>query len=339
MKKMVSGILVAAAVFGSAASVYAAELPAPQELTAEDYGFDKVPTQEVSGFYLNWDAVDGADKYYVYEKKDGEADFSRIDGAYPVTVTSYMVNQNELDLDTEYKFRVAAVDVDANEEATVGKYSDIVSAKTPAKLIAPDINAPNYKTFALPNKVQLGFSSVFRAYDFEVYVLAGEDYKQIRAVRAWNGNEPAYIVSGLTAGTDYSFKVRSVGTDNDGFVIKSELSDALELTTPATPFDGDGADNVIGIFSTENSADGKNLTAQTKFTFGGDGSGLFETWSNDNDNTKVTFSYVVTADKDNPVKVILNNGRVYYGYLSEDLSEFLYNDGTPGEATAVRINF
>ena len=208
MKKIVAGILLAGLISTSVIPVYAqaespevvyhyyeayaGKLPAPDGLDASSVSSDSVT--------ITWDAVKGADAYYVYQYDKASKKYKMID-----LVTKTKCKVSGLKAETKYTFSVAAA-VENDEGYLAQTKSEKLSVKTSAASV--DVAAPSgIKITAEKNYITLKWDKVSGADAYRVYLYdkASGKYKVYK-----NVSGTSCKVSGLSAGTEYKFRVSSL---------------------------------------------------------------------------------------------------------------------------------
>ncbi len=141
---------------------------------------------------LNWTAVDGAAKYWIYRSTDGT------NYKYYDTTTKTSYTNSSVTSGTKYYYKVKAVNVDGGSSA----YS---AAKSTIPLSTPTVSA------ALNNgKVNLSWNSVTGATKYWIYRSTdGVNFKYYDST-----TKTTYTNSSVTAGTTYYYEIRAVKTVN-----------------------------------------------------------------------------------------------------------------------------
>ncbi len=194
-------------------------LPAPAGL--------EIGTLTATSAELSWDAVAGAEKYKVV-----------IDSEEPVEVTATSYTAQSLTAETDYTWKVQAVKGDVVSEWTAGP-----GFKTPKDNITDELPAPTNLAVGTvtTTTAELSWDAVTGA---EKYNLSIDEGTPVEVTAT------SYVAEGLTAETDYTWKVQAVKGDTvsewaDGPSFNTP-AEGLEPTTPPT--------NLMATSVTDNSA-------------------------------------------------------------------------------------
>lgn len=166
---------------------------------------------------LKWNAVSGAEKYWVYRSTDG-VNFKYYDST---AKTSY-TNTGAL-LGTKYHYRVKAVAV-VNGKNVASAYSGTKSLfTTPA--------APGVSIYRVNGKPQLKWSAVTGAVKYWIY--RSTDGVNFKYYDSTTGTSYTNCIA--ASGTEYYYKVKAAAVEN-GKNVASDFSNTKSLfTTPAAP--------------------------------------------------------------------------------------------------------
>ena len=166
---------------------------------------------------LKWNAVSGAEKYWVYRSTDG-VNFKYYDST---TKTSY-TNTGAL-LGTKYHYRVKAVAV------VNGK--NVASADSGTKSLFTTPAAPGVSIYRVNGKPQLKWSAVTGAAKYWIY--RSTDGVNFKYYDSTTGTSYTNCIA--ASGTEYYYKVKAAAVEN-GKNVASDFSNTKSLfTTPAAP--------------------------------------------------------------------------------------------------------
>lgn len=176
-----------------------------ENLTAERIGLVTVA--------LSWDAVEGAEGYYVDYSTDNGATWQRARELVNGSDTGYTVDK--LLTDTTYKFKVTAF-----------------RHNMPTNLLGTDVNLQidNQGTSAV-----LSWTVVTDADGYYIESKRSDDIEWKRIYTATNGTDNTYTVTGLVDGQDYDFKVTAF-VDNPFKVLVTSLTPTVAAETIVTTF-------------------------------------------------------------------------------------------------------
>lgn len=166
---------------------------------------------------LKWNAVSGAEKYWVYRSTDG-VNFKYYDSTAKISYT----NTGAL-LGTKYHYRVKAVAV-VNGKNVASAYSGTKSLfTTPA--------APGVSIYRVNGKPQLKWSAVTGAEKYWIY--RSTDGVNFKYYDSTTGTSYTNCIA--ASGTEYYYKVKAAAVVN-GKDVASDFSNTKSLfTTPAAP--------------------------------------------------------------------------------------------------------
>lgn len=166
---------------------------------------------------LKWNAVSGAEKYWVYRSTDG-VNFKYYDST---AKTSY-TNTGAL-LGTKYHYRVKAVAV------VNGK--NVASADSGTKSLFTTPAAPGVSIYRVNGKPQLKWSAVTGAAKYWIY--RSTDGVNFKYYDSTTGTSYTNCIA--ASGTEYYYKVKAAAVEN-GKNVASDFSNTKSLfTTPAAP--------------------------------------------------------------------------------------------------------
>ena len=163
---------------------------------------------------IYWNAVDGADKYWVYRSTDGK-NFKYYDST---TKTSY--TNSSTSIGTTYYYKVKAVN--ANNAASDYSVSKSIQRKPAAPTVS--INRSN-------GKPKLSWKAVSGATKYWIYRSTdGKNFKY------WDSTtKTSYTNSGAASGTKYYYRVKAVAVVNGKNVTSANSSKKSLLTSLAKP--------------------------------------------------------------------------------------------------------
>lgn len=166
---------------------------------------------------LKWNAVSGAEKYWVYRSTDG-VNFKYYDST---AKTSY-TNTGAL-LGTKYHYRVKAVAV------VNGK--DVASAYNGTKSLFTTPAAPGVSIYRVNGKPQLKWSAVTGAAKYWIY--RSTDGVNFKYYDSTTGTSYTNCIA--ASGTEYYYKVKAAAVVNGKDVASDFSNTKILFTTPAAP--------------------------------------------------------------------------------------------------------
>ncbi len=290
---------------------------------------------------LSWNAVEGANKYWVYRSTDGT------NYKYYDTTTKTGYTNSSVTSGTKYYYKVKAVSTFSGKDYSSG-YSN-------AKSTIP-LSTPSLKPSLSTGKAALSWTSVTGATKYWIYRSTdGVNFKYYDST-----TKTSYTNSSVTAGTTYYYKVRAVKTVNgtDWTSDYSAAADVFVLSAPAvsiskadgkislswTAVDGaakywiyrstDGTNYKYYDSTTKTSYTNSSVTSGTKYYYKvkavntTDGTSAFSAAK-----STIPLSTPTVSAKLNSGKVVLNWNSVtgatkYWIYRSTDGVNFKYYDST-----------
>ncbi|MBC8376548.1 MAG: hypothetical protein H8E26_10920 [FCB group bacterium] len=201
------------------------------------------------GVYLTWDPNTESDfSAYLIYRSYGSVDFTLI-----ATIQEHFYLDSGLDYDTEYSYKIAAIDDEGNESG----FTSVV-AVTPINLNPPQtpqnlsIKAHNLPTEFQVN-VELTWSHNTEA-DFSHYKVFRSDVSDLFAANAASfvdsTTDNFYVDENVTPGTTYHYKL--IAYDQGGILeapAAGPVSDTpLEVPTLVSPIDGNPIDTTTPTF-------------------------------------------------------------------------------------------
>ncbi len=143
---------------------------------------------------LTWDAVEGAQKYYIYRAASKTGDYKYI---YSTTKTSFINSKTEAG--TSYYYRVKAVHTN-----TAANSARSLAVSRTCDLARPVVKASNV---ASSGKIKLTWDAVEGASKYYIYRAVGKngEYKYI-----YSTTKTSFTNSSIEAGTAYYYKVKAV---------------------------------------------------------------------------------------------------------------------------------
>lgn len=172
-----------------------------------------------SSVALSWKSASGASGYEIYMSAGSKKNFKL---AASTQSTSYTVK--ELTPETTYYFRIRSYSTSGGKK-TYGSYSSIVSAK-------PTVTAPS-----LPSDFKCYQSGNGKAYfswekgtNANGYVIYCYNKTKKKYVKIASSKTTSCVVSGLTNGTTYKFKIRSYRSVKGVIRYSSKYSSVVKVT-------------------------------------------------------------------------------------------------------------
>lgn len=176
-------------------------------------------TSDYESITLNWDEVDGADGYRIYEVIDGVRTIKKTLSASALTYTIL-----DLDSDTEYTYQVKAFVRDINETAQFGEASDecvIKTNTTKAEIIYYISNS---------SSITIYWNEVIDADGYRVYVYQNGEWESVLTVES---DINYYQLTQLEPETQYQFKVKAFIRDSTDTALWQEASETyIAMTKP-----------------------------------------------------------------------------------------------------------
>ena len=182
---------------------------------------DKLPV-------LNWEAVEGADKYEVARSDAKEGKFVKL-----VEGTELKYKDETAEPGKTYYYQVKAI---CSKKLEASATSDAVECIVPkVKLDAPaGVTATlDVKT----GKPELKWNKVNSAEKYEIYVVEGKEVTKLATVA-----ETAYTHDKAVQGTEYTYKVRAIATSHDNSEFSSEVTILCKCVKPVVKAENDKAD-------------------------------------------------------------------------------------------------
>ena len=190
-----------------------ASLPAPKNLR----------TTSVSRSQINliWDVVSGAAKYNIYFSASVSGQYSKITESSANTFSL-----SGLTADTNYYFKVSAIDVSGKE----GALTNPLTIKTAADPGVQKLPAPsNLRTTSVSqSQINLAWDAVTGAVKYNVYYATSVSGQYSKITESLAN---AFSLSGLTENTNYYFKVSAIDVSNT----EGDMSGPLTAKTSANP--------------------------------------------------------------------------------------------------------
>ncbi|MBT4035050.1 MAG: hypothetical protein HOB84_04870 [Candidatus Marinimicrobia bacterium] len=201
------------------------------------------------GVYLTWDPNTESDfAGYVIYRSYGSVGFTLI-----ATIQEHFYMDSGLDYDTEYSYKVAALDDEGNESG----FTSVVSV-TPINLNPPDTPQNlTIKAHNLPSQSQVNVELTWThntEADFSHYKIFRSDVSDLFATNASSfldsTTENFYVDENVTPGTTYHYKL--IAYDQGGILeapAAGPLSDIpLEVPTLVSPIGGTSIDTTTPTF-------------------------------------------------------------------------------------------
>lgn len=183
----------------------------PENITVSGYGTDFIQ--------LKWDKLLNAKSYNVYTKLDDDTSYTLV-----ATTNTNQVKLSNLSQGTKYWVTISAV-VDENGQ-------EIISSNSIAQQVATSGEEPTNFAVATKstNSVKLSWDPVDGADRYNLYTYN----KQTGEAKYLTNKSTAYAtVKNLEAGTEYSFKIRSVVDTPDKLYYSKMTAPLTVYTTPA----------------------------------------------------------------------------------------------------------
>lgn len=166
---------------------------------------------------ISWNAVNGADKYWVYRSVDGET-FD-----YYARTDKPSFTDGSTSIGTTYHYAVRAV-------AVLGG-RDVPSGRSTAQSIQCRPAAPSVSIYRASGKPQLKWNAVSGAAKYWVYRSTdGVNFKYYDSTA-----KTSYTNTGALLGTKYHYRVKAVAVVNDKNVASADSGTKSLFTTPAAP--------------------------------------------------------------------------------------------------------
>lgn len=166
---------------------------------------------------ISWNAVNGADKYWVYRSVDGET-FD-----YYARTDKPSFTDGSTSIGTTYYYAVKAV-------AVLGG-RDVSSGRSTAQSIQCRPAAPSLSIYRASGKPQLRWNAVSGAAKYWVYRSAdGVNFKYYDSTA-----KTSYTNTGASLGTKYHYRVKAVAVVNGKNVASAYSGTKSLFTTPAAP--------------------------------------------------------------------------------------------------------
>ena len=166
---------------------------------------------------ISWNAVNGADKYWVYRSVDGET-FD-----YYARTDKPSFTDGSTSIGTTYYYAVKAV-------AVLGE-RDVSSGRSTAQSIQCRPAAPSVSIYRASGKPQLKWNAVSGAAKYWVYRSTdGVNFKYYDST-----TKTSYTNTGALLGTKYHYRVKAVAVVNGKNVASADSGTKSLFTTPAAP--------------------------------------------------------------------------------------------------------
>ena len=166
---------------------------------------------------ISWNAVNGADKYWIYRSVDGET-FD-----YYARTDKPSFTDGSTSIGTTYYYAVKAV-------AVLGG-RDVSSGRSTAQSIQCRPAAPSVSIYRASGKPQLKWNAVSGAAEYWVYRSTdGVNFKYYDSTA-----KTSYTNTGALLGTKYHYRVKAVAVVNGKNVASADSGTKSLFTTPAAP--------------------------------------------------------------------------------------------------------
>ena len=192
-------------------------LPAVSDFATSDASADSIS--------LSWNENSDASGYIIEQYVDGE--WVQVADITDNATTEYVVNG--LTAATEYQFRIKAYITDG-ESIAYSEYSDSVSAVTKLSAVSDfAICGTSVDSISL----LWNENSDASGYIIEQYV----DGEWVQVADITDNATTEYVVNGLTAATEYQFRIKAYITDGES-IAYSEYSDSISVVTALPAISG-----------------------------------------------------------------------------------------------------
>lgn len=170
---------------------------------------------------LNWEEIDSADGYRIYEL---------VDGVWSSVITlssqylSYIIT--DLNENTKYTYKIKAYTRDSDGTAQFGEASEEYSVKTNST----KVEIIYYESFF--NVISIYWNEVVDADGYRVYIYQNGSWEAVCTIE--NSSITYYQFTGLEEGVEYNLKVKAYIIDSSETILWQQASDAFTATTQAT---------------------------------------------------------------------------------------------------------
>lgn len=261
---------------GTVVTTFEICLPATAKLSAELYSSDDVK--------LSWQKVAGANGYYVYYKKSGDASYTR---AGATAGLSYSISN--LADNAKYTFKVAAYRTvgSAKKESALYKTASVTTLR--------DLSAPSKVTLSLYgyDDVKVSWSKVSYAKGYYVYYKKPADKNYTYAGRT---TATSFKKANLSDGVKYTFKVVPYGLSGSRVI----LDDSYKTATIYT----------LKKLSTPKVSKSSSKKVKVSWSNIGGESGYQISQSTSKSKTKIVSTYSTTSGKSKKIKA--TKKKTYY---------------------------
>lgn len=234
MKRIVCAFLCAVFMISACPLFFAAEnetafaestVTKPEEQRPGKVRSVKAESADSSSITLSWDKTEGADGYKVYAKAQQEEKYDFI-----CMVTEPLAVIDALTAGSVYSFKIKAFAYAESQKAVFGEPSDEFKAVTAPKKVK------NIVTQTISdNSITLAWPASKGATHYEISYFNREENRFI--VHAVVESETSFEITGLDAGTVYTFRIRAVKVFDDREAFAAYSDDYSEFTDrDGTPY-------------------------------------------------------------------------------------------------------
>lgn len=261
---------------GTVVTTFEIYLPATAKLSAELYSSDDVK--------LSWQKVAGANGYYVYYKKSGDASYTRVGATAGLSYSIANLADN-----AKYTFKVAAYRTvgSAKKESALYKTATVTTLR--------DLSAPSKVTLSLYgyDDVKVSWSKVSYAKGYYVYYKKPADKNYTYAGRT---TATSFKKANLSDGVKYTFKVVPYGLSGSKVI----LDDSYKTATIYT----------LKKLSTPKVSKSSSKKVKVSWSNIGGESGYQISQSTSKSKTKIVSTYSTTSGKSKKIKA--TKKKTYY---------------------------
>jgi fibronectin type 3 domain-containing protein len=175
----------------------------------------KATVQSPNSIQITWNAVSGADTYYVYSAKSSSGSKTLLT---PFGISNTTFTDTQLTASTTYYYWVKA-----ENSADESGYSSSASATTATLLPNTPYGSPQVKS-PTKNSLTIQWNGSLSATSYKLY--RSTSYSGPFTAAVYTGSSTSYTDTGLSAGTTYYYKVTAVNSAGE-----SDFSEVAQGTT------------------------------------------------------------------------------------------------------------